>query len=817
MRFAFRLLLVRPGYSLVAILAIALGVAAATTLFSVANGVLLRPLPWADADRLVQLTEIRGGRQGRIPNTILNGTYHAWSESPQTIESIAAWRDGYKVTLSGDGDAVRLPAASMTPATLTTLDASPILGRGFNADEGGPGRQQVVLISFASWQRRFGGRPDIIGRPLIVNGNRVEIIGVMPDTFRFPSGETELWQPWALPPVEGEKGMKFGVITRAMARMRPGVTVAQVSAEGTARANAAPDAGAMGMALFGARGPIQVVAVDARDAATAEVRPVILILLAAAALLFVTAIANVANLQLARSAERQRELTIRAALGAGQAQLARQLLAENGILATLAGVTGIALSVWLHWLLPVLLPADFPRAEAIVFDVRVLLFGVALTLAAALTCGLLPILHARRLRLSRALSDSGSPGAGVGRSLALVRLLIVSSQVAVTCVLLVGGALLVRSFVAYLGADRGYDPVNVLTASIPFLPSHPVERRAQVLDAVVTRLKDRPGITHVAASTALPLVSSGGYQSFTFDSPVRPGTQVDVETVRRVVTPGYFGALALRLVAGRPLLDSDGAAAPPVVVVNRSFLRRYLEDVPPDRALGLSLGPRAVRGGANALPATIVGVVDDVKQDSPGGSPQAEMFVAYAQLPGVNHGFEAFLVLRTVGDPTAHVDTVRTLVREQDPTLALDSVMTMDERVGASLSRPRTYAVLLAGFAMSALLIAGAGLFGVLSHSVAQRSRELAVRAALGATRADIIRTAVTQMAFAMAGGLAVGLVLALALSSQVAPILYGVGATDATSFAVAALLLGVATLVGCLVPAGRVARLDPAAVLRQT
>ena len=817
MIFGLRLLRLKPGYAIVAIVTIALGVGAATTLFSVANGVLLRPLPWADADRLVQLTEIRGGRMGRIPNTILNGTFHAWNESPQTIESLAAWRDDYKVTLSGDGEPVRLTASLMTPVTLTTLRASPLLGRGFGATEGGPGQQAVALISFSTWQRRFGGRSDVVGRTMTVDGRPVEIVGVMPQAFRFPSGETELWLPWALPPVEGEKGMKFGVIMRAMARMRPGATASQVAAEGTARANAAPDAGPMAMTLFGARGPIQIVAVDAREAATADVKPVIWILFAAAGLLFATAIANVANLQLARSAERQRELTIRAALGAGQSRLAQQLLIENGIVAVLGGAAGIALSAWLHWLLPIMLPAGFPRADAITLDIRVLAFSLSLTLLAVLAGGMLPILHARRLQLSRALVEAGSVGAGTSRSITVARLLIVSSQVAVTCVLLVGGMLLVRSFAAYLAADRGYDPVNVLTASIPFLPSHTVARRADVLDNVIARLQQRPGVTYVAASPALPLASSGGYQSFTFDSPLRPGTQIDVETIRRVVTPDYFGALGLRVVAGRPLLETDRAASPPVIVVNRSFVQRYLDDVPLERAVGLSLGSRALRAGNSALPATIVGIVDDVKQGTPDGAPQPEMFVAFAQLPGVNFGFETFLVLRTVDDPAAYVETIRTVVREQDPSLAVDSVMTMDERVGASLSRPRTYAVLLVGFAVCALLIGAAGLFGVLSHSVGQRARELAVRTALGASRLTILRTALTQMVVAVAAGLSLGLAAALALSSQIAPLLYGVPARDVISFGVAVTVLTLASLAGCLFPARRVARLDPAQLLRQS
>jgi predicted permease len=580
----------------------------------------------------------------------------------------------------------------------------------------------------------------------------------------------------------------------------------------------------MAMALFGARGPIQIVARDAQEAATAEVRPAILILFAAAALLFVTAVANVANLQLARSAERHRELTIRAALGAGQTRLARQLLIENGILAAIGGGAGLALSAGLHAALPALLPPAFPRADAIAMDGRVLAFSVGLIAIATVACGIFPVLHARRLELNRAMGESGTTGGGTSKRMVLTRTLIVSSQIAVTCVLLVGGTLLARSFAAYMTADRGYDPENVLTAAIPFLPSDTVERKTQILNGIVERLQSRSGVTHVAASTALPLASSGGFASFTFDSPFRPGTQVDVETIRRIVTPSYFGALGLRVVAGRPLLDTDTAGAPTVVVVNRSFVRRYLDNVSPERALTQSLGTRAVRGATSSIatgggqpaPTTIVGVVDDVKQDAPDGAAQPEMFIAHAQLPGVNLGSEAFVILRTAGAPTAYVDSLRTIVREQDPALAIDSVMTMEQRVGASLSRPRTYAVLLGGFSVSALLIAATGLFGVLSHTIGQRSRELAVRAALGATRVEVVRTALTQMTVAIIGGLIVGVAAALALSSSLATFLYGVSTRDAVSFGLAPAVLVAVSLLACVVPARRVARTDPATVLRQ-
>jgi predicted permease len=572
------------------------------------------------------------------------------------------------------------------------------------------------------------------------------------------------------------------------------------------------------MSLFGARGPIQIFARDAQAAASADVRPAIIVLLLAAILLFATAIANVANMQLARATARHRELTIRAALGAGTGRLARQLLIENALAAALGSALGLLLTIALHAILPSVLPADFPRADAITIDSRVLMVTLLLSMVAAIACGLLPLLHVRRLEIARALSDSSLASAGAGRTrLATVRAAIVASQVAVTCVLVIGAALLARSFIAHINADRGYDPTNLLTAAIPFPQTYGPEKSFAALHRILDRVKTRPGVMHAAISTALPLASSGGFMSFTFPSPLRPGVEVDVETIRRVVSPEYFDALGIRVRAGRPLTAADELDAPQVVVVNRSFVRKYLDDVPIEQAIGLSLGTavfRALREGERR-DTTIVGVVDDVKQDAPDGAAQPELFLTYAQMR-INYASSAFVVLRTAADPVAHVDTLRTALREEDPTLALDTVMTMDQRIGLSAARPRTYAVLLGGFAVFALIIAGTGLFGVLSFSVTQRSRELAVRTALGATRADVIGVAVKQIGVAIVAGLVIGMAGAVALSNSLSPFLYGVSATDSLSFGVAPIALLLVGVAASVVPARRVARTDPVQVLRE-
>ncbi len=814
--YGVRMMKSQPGATLVTILTIALGVGAVTTLFSIANGVLLSPLPWSDTDRLIQITETRGGRSGRVPGTILNGTYLAWADAPQTIEGIGAYRDT-PMTLTGAGDATRLTLASVTPSLFDLLNVQPLRGRLFARDEGTPGQPLFLILSQGLWEQRFGGRDEVIGQIVQLDGVAYTIVGVMPRTFRFPSGETQGWAPWVIPEVDVPGGGKRGVILRALARLRRGVSIEQAAAEGTARAIAAPDAGGVGMALFGAKEPIQISVRDAKEAATAEVRPAILVLLIASALLFITAIANVANMQLARATARHRELTIRAALGAGTSRLARQLLIENVITGFAGGVAGLLLALGLHAALPVMLPAGFPRLDAIAIEARVLSLTFVLAVITSVVCGVLPLWHVRHLDLTRSLSDSSAASAGIGRGrLALVRVLIVGSQVAVTCVLVIGAVLLSRSFVSQVNADRGYDPANLLTATIPFPGNYSVERRGQALDRILDRLRGRPGITQAAISGALPLVSSGGYMFFTFPSPLGGGANIEVESIRRVVSPEYFGALGIRIRAGRPLTAEDDANAPAAVVVNRSFVRKYLDDIPIERAIGLSLGRAAVRVPNRELEAFIVGVADDVKQDQPDGAAQPEMFVAYAQLPGVNHGSQTFIVLRTVADPAAYVEALRTALREEDPAIALDAVMTMDERVGLSVSRPRAYAALLGGFAVFALVIAGTGLFGVLSFSVTQRSRELAVRSALGASRSAVVRVALKQISVALVAGLAVGFALAIALSNNLSPFLYGVSATDWLSFGVAPIVLILVGVAACVVPARRVAQTDPITVLRQ-
>ena len=815
--YGLRLLRAKPGYAALTILIIALGVGAVTTLFSVAYGVLLRPLSWATGEGLVRVIESRGGRQGRVPGTMMNGPFLAWADAPQTIEGIGSWTTG-ATTLTGVGEATRVTVANVSPSLLHVLDAQPLRGRLFTPEEGRDSKWRIAILSQGFWEQRFGAREDIVGQTIVLEGGPATVIGIMPRSFRFPTGETQMWLPMSVATVDAPNGGKRGQIFSALARLKPGVSVQQAAAEATARAIAAPDAGLTAMSLFGATEPIQIALVDANDAATAEVRPAILILLIASALLFATAIANVANMQLARAAARRRELTIRAALGAGTGRLSRQLLIESSVLGGAGAALGVLLSAGLHRVLPSLLPTGFPRANEIAIDGRVLAFGAMLAVIATVAAGVLPVLQARRLDISRALSDGSLASAGAGRGrLAMTRLVIAGSQVAVTSVLVIGAILLTRSFLARVSADRGYDPTNVITAAVPFPAGYSFEQRQQSRLRILERLREHPGISHAAFSTGVPLVSMGGFLSFDFVTPLT-GTQIQAEAMRRLVTPDYFGALGVRIRAGRALNDGDALGAPTAVVVNRSFVRKYLDDMAIEQAIGVSLGSMAVRGTKpDRSIATIVGVADDLRQDTVEAPEQAEMFINMAQLTESALGSQSIVIIRTVGDPMAYLETLRSAAREIDPQIALDGVMTLEERLGQSLSRPRVYALLLGGFALVALLIAGAGLFGVLSFSVTQRSRELAVRTALGASRGAVVRVALKQMGIAMIAGLVIGVAASAALSNNLEPFVYGVSTRDWLSFGVAPIVLLIVGVIACVVPARRVAQTDPVQVLRET
>ena len=818
-RYALRLMGRQPAHTFVVIATMALGIAATTLLGSIAYGVLLKPLPWADAPRLVRLYETRQGSTRRFRPMMTNGTYRAWREGARTLDGLAAW-DARQVALPDRPGAPRITVCDVTPSLFPLLQVAPVRGRAFVDGEEDPGRPPVVILSYGLWQQQFGGRADVIGARIRFDKATYTIVGVMPASFAFPDRETRAWLPFYIePPTTPDKAGVSISMFQALGRLRPGATAPQAAAEGTALGRAAipaaPHERVVAIAVFGSDGPVDVTVVPMLQALTGDVRPALLILLAAVALLLTVATANVASLQLARATARRRELALRSALGAGRGRLVRQTLVENLVLGLFAGGGGLALAALLHRALPAVLPANFPRLDDVAFDWRILAFAAALSILAGLGCGLLPALHIARSDIAPALGeDALAPvGGGFRAKTARARAVILAGQMAMACVLLVGAVLLVRSFVDLMNAELGYDPSNVLTARVILTDGeYSPERRLAVLDDLVQRLSAAPGVTHVAYSNSLPFVGGEALSSFPLKR--RDGSIVQVQTGVHNVSPDYFAAMGQHIVEGRGFSPGDASSDVPAAIVNREFSRKYLEG----QALGWTLPGAVTKPGVRPPGRPIVGIVEDAVRRSVTDTPQPEIY-GTPRRSGDGAGrildSDINLIVRTSSDPRELVPVLRGIVQAAAPAAPLESIMTMRDRVAGSLANPRLYAVVLATFAGFALLIAAVGLFGVLSYTVALRRREIGVRSALGATGRDIVLLVARQSLAIVAAGIAIGLLASAWATRLLGTLLYGVTTHDAVSFALVAAVLFAAAIVATIVPARRAAYVDPAKVLR--
>ena len=809
-RYAWRLTWRKPIPSLVAALTMALGIGATTTLFSVTWSVLMKPLPWSEPDTLIRIRESREGATRTYPATMTNGTYLAWATEPKTIDSLAAYSPT-QMTLTGVGDPQRLQVVAATASLFNVTRAVPVRGSLFTAED--EAAENVAVISHGFWRRQFGGAEDVVGKTLTFDGKTHTIVGVISPEFAFPDRETVAWVPFLVRPTRAPDGGSWIQMFTGIARLKPGATAAQAADEATARARSAPDPGLAVVAVFGSKGAAIVGTDGILEAATADVRDALWVLLGAVGLLFVTATANIASVQLARAASRRRELAIRVALGAGGGRLARQLILESLVIGVLGGIAGVALAVALHVALPTLLPPDFPRLDEISLDGRVMAFAATVALLSGLASGLVPALQARRLSPRTAMvEDAAATGTAFNRSAtARLRASIMAGQVAVACMLLVGAALLGRTFVAMLAVDRGYDAANLLTARVAspeglFTP----QRRTAMVDRTLARLRAHPDVLFAATVNNLPLVP--GESMMALKLPPVPGSseQRQAQTGFRVVSPGYFEAMGVRRLAGRTFSEQDTPTSTPALVVNRAFAEKYLQPNP----VGIRL-PLPLYDGRPEW--EVVGIVDNVRmRASLADPPGPEMFVAYPQVPtGITR--PPMLVVRTRSHPAAMMDDLRHIVLAEEPAAAIESMMTMEERVMGSLARPRLYAVILTGFAAFALAIAGVGLFGVLSYAVTQRAKELGVRTALGARPGQIIGMVVREGLIISSVGIASGLTLAFFASRSLASFLYGVSPLDPWSYAIVPVVLLLITAVACAVPAWRAAQVDPLIVLKST
>ena len=795
LRYGARVLLRQRGFALVAIGTIALAIGLTTTLFGVFDAVLLRPLPWPNANRLVRLSETHVGASRQIGLQMTSATYMPLVErTSATMESVAGYWTG-TVALVTDAGSDSLQMTRVTPNLFPMLHAVPLHGRLFSADEA-----PEVIASYGLWLERFGGALDAIGRPVRINGEAMTLVGVMPRAFLFPDRSTTLWRP-----IRNAGASPFSTLS-VLGLLRPGATPAAAAAEATARAAAVSVSPNGLLAYFGSTGQAEIVAQAALDALTHEVRPGIIALFVAVALLLVTAIANIASLQLARATTRYREMAIRAALGAGTARLAQQLIVEQALLAAAGGGLGVALAFGLHRALPSVLPADFPRLADIGLGSSSLLFAIGLSAATGVVLGALPAFHLRRMRLTQTLTEAAAGAIGGARQ--RVRVGIMTGQIAIACTLLVGALLLARSFVTMVTEDRGFQPAHLLTARVTLPASSAPDARIDAVEDLVARIQSLPGSPIAAVTTGLPLSNSENISGFDMPS-IRPpvGVSINAHAVRSVVTSEYVRALGLRLITGRDFTPADdSAAAPKVVLVNHTFAAQYLTA----RAVGDRIRNFMTGDGIDF---EVIGVVEDMQRKGLTDRIQPEIYSLLRQ--SVRPSSLQDLVIRTTADPVRLAEPLRALVQQRIPDGTLGSVRTMEDRVLGSLARPRLYAVLIVAFAGSALAIAGIGLVGVLSYSVAQRTRELALRLALGARPAQVLRLVLAQGLAVTVVGITTGLGAAFILARYLSSLLYGVSTHDRLSFFGAPIALAVVAVAACVGPAVRALRVSPLTALR--
>jgi putative ABC transport system permease protein len=797
LKFALRMLYKNRGFTAVALLALALGIGANTAIFSVVNAVLLRPLPYRDPQRLIMVWENYQQLGGPEREWASPADFKDFRDQAQSFEHVTALL-GWQPTLTGQDEPEDLQGAAVSHDTFTMLGVEPALGRGFSADEDRAGAERVVVLSHQLWQRRFGADPAIVGRSLTLSGESYTVIGVLPGGFSFPIlPATEVWR--AADPLLANSGCGRGcVILRLMAKLKPSVTIdaARAEMDGLTRqiAERFPESNkGVGATL-----------VPLHEQLVGDVKPAMFVLLGAVGLVLLIACANVANLLLARAAAREKEVAIRAALGATRARLIRQHLTESLVLAVLGGALGLLLAFWLVDLLVSFAPKGTPRVEEIAIDPSVLAFTFGVAVLTGVVFGLAPALLSSRTNFNSSLKEGGRDTSATSRG-ARVRSLLVVSEVALALMLLVGAGLLIKSLVNLQRVDPGFNPKSALRVDVGLPRTRYPERNqsAAFYKQLLDRVAELPGVQSAGAVSSLPLSGGGTDSDFGIEGrpPAEPGhPQVAWYSS---VTPAYFRAMGTRLQRGREFTDADSSDSSKVVMISETMARRFFPEEDP-------LGKRLVFGGGKDL-REIVGVISDVKSFGLNLDARPSMYFPHAQNPA--RGMS--LVVRTQGDPQRLAAAIRSQVSELDRDLALSNVMTMEQLVGVSLAEPRFTLLLLGAFAAIAMLLSAIGVYGVVSYSVTQRSHEIGVRMALGAKTSDVLRLVVGQGMRLVLGGVGIGLVAAFALTRVMESLLFGVSATDFPTFALTSLVLAGVALGACFVPARRATKVDPMVALR--
>ncbi len=814
LRFGVRLLLKNPGFSAVAVLALALGIGANTAIFSVVDAVIFRPLPFDHPERLVAAWE-RDLSKGEDHDSVMAGNYVDWRSRSQVFEEMSAYA-GASVNLTGLAEPERIRAARVSAGLFPLLGVQPEVGRVFSTDEDQPGHQRVVVISNHLWKSSFGGDVEIVGRSITLNNQDYVVVGVMPAGFALPlNEESEIWTPLVFTPEE--LTLRNSHYLKVLARLKPGASMDQASAEMTAIAaqleNEYPKSNeGTGAALF----PLHAEIVG-------EVKKPLLIFLGAVAFILLIACANVANLMLARAAARQREIAVRVALGASRWRLVRQMLIESLVLGLAGGAAGLLLALWgIEFLSAAAQQMSAPRARSIGLDARVLLFTFAASIVTSLIFGAAPALQASKPDLNDALKEGGRSSGSVRRS--RTRNLLVVSEMALAFVLLVGAGLLINSFLRLRAVDPGLHPENVLTMSIS-LPKQKYSQPEQVITfhrQLLEQVEAVPGIEYAGTVTALPYGGSINSFGYTIDSSVSGDQTVSI--VSQQASPDFFHALGIPLAAGREFNERDIDGAPAVVVISDSLAKRYWPDHDP-------LGHR-IKWGNKEFGSpwmTVVGVVGDVRLRGLDTPPRPTLYVPHLQLgepiktrAGVtlrdlmsDDARSIELVVRAESGMAGLATAVRSAVWAVDANQPVTRVKTMEQVLADTMAVQRFSTWLLAIFAGIALALAAAGIYGVISYSVSQRTHEIGIRMALGAEQRDVLKLVVGQGMIPALIGLGIGIAGAIGLTRFMSSLVFKVSVTDPITFAVIASLLLLAAVVACYLPARRAAKVDPMEALR--
>ncbi|MCI0488481.1 MAG: ABC transporter permease [Blastocatellia bacterium] len=781
-RYALRVLIKKPGFTAVAVITLALGIGANTAIFSILDAVLLRPLPYKDADRLA----VAGLS---LPD------YRDLLESSRSFDDIAVWASNL-YNLSDGGESEQVRGAIVTPNFFPLL-GSPLIGRTFKPEDD---TEQLAVISHDLWQSRFGGELAVLGKTINLSGRVHAIVGVMPPEFQLPGSNYKLWvtlgSAMSVAPAQAENRQLR--IFRAIAHLKPGVTLSQAQSEADSISER------LQQQYPSTNSGVRFIFTPLYERLVGDVRPALLIILSAVGLILLIACANVANLLLARASSREREIAVRCALGAGRWQLVRQLLVESVLLSLLGGGLGSLLAAWGVDVLPRLNPSDIPRLSAAGIDFRVLLFTLSLSILTGLIFGLIPALQASRTDLNESLKEGGRGSAGSARGRRL-RAALVVGEIAVSLVVLIGAGLLVKSFVRLLQTDAGFVSENLLTMNIELARYKEPQQRAALAASALERIARIPGVVAAGGGTGLPPAVAQRVTRFEI-----AGLQIENPDNRTAyfiaVSPDYFHALGTPLLQGRAFDERDAEGAAKVVVISQGMARRLFAN---DEPLGKQL--KLVNQEHDDDWRTIVGVVGDVKYtglDDPGWS---TLYTPFAQTPFL----WTYVMVRTASDPGGFAAAIREAVSSVNPDLTAAKIRTMDQLISESVAQPRFNMLLLSIFGLVALALAAVGIYGVIAYSVTERTHEIGIRQALGARAGDILRLIIRQGMLLTLAGVAIGLTAAYWLTRLMEGLLFGVSATDFMTFASISLLLVAVALLACYIPARRATKVDPMIALR--